>query len=172
MQYDLLGGGHVTAATPLDLVEALRQDSQAWAPTVGIEDFMDEYARRCALQTGAVVRTDDLLHFLYDLMRHGFLVPPPAALRAPFSAAEYGGRYLELALYDHLPRGWVVLTRCVSEFSCVEVRGRTGAGHDDLKFDISIHFQDFLEISWPLLAEKVAGRLLDKIAPYQRPATG
>lgn len=75
MKYALLGGGHVEAASPLALVMELRKDSQAWAPTVGIEDFMEEYAKRCNFQTGAVVRTDNVQHFIDDLVAGGFLLP-------------------------------------------------------------------------------------------------
>lgn len=73
MKYELLGGGHMEGATALDLVEALRLDSQPWAPTVGIEDFMEGYAARCQLQTGARVRTDSVDHFIQDLIAAGFL---------------------------------------------------------------------------------------------------
>jgi hypothetical protein len=75
MKYELLGGGHVEAASSLGLVEALRQDSQAWAPTVGIEDFMEEYAARCKMQNGSLVRIDTMEHFIDDLVAGGFLTP-------------------------------------------------------------------------------------------------
>lgn len=75
MKYEILGGGHIEAASPLELVEALRQDSMAWAPTVGIEDFMEEYAGRCKMQNGSTVRTDSLDNFLHDLQAGGFISP-------------------------------------------------------------------------------------------------
>jgi hypothetical protein len=78
MKYKLLGGGHIEAASPLELVEALRADSQAWAPTVGIEDFMEGYADRCKMQNGAIVRTDSLINFLHDLQAGGFITPQHA----------------------------------------------------------------------------------------------
>ena len=77
MKYELLGGGHVEAASPLGLVMELRKDSQAWAPAVGIEDFMLEYSDRCKFQNGTVVRIDNLQHFIDDLVAGGFLTPMP-----------------------------------------------------------------------------------------------
>ncbi|TPG71979.1 hypothetical protein [Hymenobacter nivis] len=73
MKYEILGGGHVTAATDLGLVQALRQDSQAWAPSVGIEDFMEGMADRCRTQKGVTVRTNGIANFVADLKEHGFI---------------------------------------------------------------------------------------------------
>lgn len=75
MTYEILGGGQVTAATDLGLVQALRQDSQAWAPSVGIEDFMEDMADRCRTQKGVAVRTDGIANFVTDLKQHGFITP-------------------------------------------------------------------------------------------------
>ena len=75
MKYELLGGGHVEAPSPLALVMELRKDSQQWAPTVGIEDFMEEYAKRCKFQNGAIVRTGNVQHFIDDLVAGGFMTP-------------------------------------------------------------------------------------------------
>lgn len=75
MQYDLLGGGHITAASPLEIAEALRQDAAAWLPSVSVEDFMEGMAARCRLQTGATVRTDSAAHFAADLEEQGFITP-------------------------------------------------------------------------------------------------
>lgn len=77
MKYELLGGGHVEAPSAWGLVLALREDSQAWAPTVGPEDFMEEYARRCQLQNGSTVRTDNAPNFIADLVAGGFLMLAP-----------------------------------------------------------------------------------------------
>ncbi|OWP62878.1 hypothetical protein CDA63_11715 [Hymenobacter amundsenii] len=77
MTYELLGGGQVTAPSAWGLVLALRDDSQKWAPTVGPEDFMEEYARRCQMQNGTMVRTDNALNFIDDLVAGGFLTLAP-----------------------------------------------------------------------------------------------
>jgi hypothetical protein len=76
MKYNLLGGGSIEAPTELGLVEALREDSMAWAPTVSIEDFMEEMAARCKIQTGATISTLDVNSFLIDLIANGFLLVP------------------------------------------------------------------------------------------------
>jgi hypothetical protein len=75
MKYELLGGGHIEAASPLDLIEALRADSQHWVPSVGVEDFMEGMAARCKMQSGTTVRTDSLINFLHDLQAGGFISP-------------------------------------------------------------------------------------------------
>lgn len=75
MKYELLGGGQVEASSALALVLELRKDSQEWAPTVGVEDFMEEYAKRCKMQNGTVVRIDTMQHFIDDLVAGGFLTP-------------------------------------------------------------------------------------------------
>ena len=75
MKYELLGGGHIEAASPLELVEALRADSQQWAPSVGVEDFMEGMAARCRMQNGATVRIDSMVNFLLDLQQGGFITP-------------------------------------------------------------------------------------------------
>ena len=75
MIYDMLGGGFFEASTPLEVVEALRQDAMEWVPSVGIEDFMEGMAQRCKVQTGTIVRTDSVDHFVADLVQHGFITP-------------------------------------------------------------------------------------------------
>jgi hypothetical protein len=75
MTFEILGGGQVTAPTDYQLVEALRQDGMAWAPTVSIEDFMEGMAERARMQKGVEVRTDAVHRFLFDLQLHGFLKP-------------------------------------------------------------------------------------------------
>lgn len=71
--YNVLGGGQIQAATDLGIIEALREHSQAWIPTVGIEDFMEGMAKRCMIQTGDFVRTDYFVNFVEDLKRFGYL---------------------------------------------------------------------------------------------------
>jgi hypothetical protein len=78
MKYDILGGGHIEAATPLELVEALRILDLQWVHSVGVEDFMENMAEACQLQTGAIVRTDSLVNFLHDLQAGGFITPSHA----------------------------------------------------------------------------------------------
>lgn len=73
MTYDMLGGGSFEAATPLEVVEALRHDAMAWVPSVSIEDFMEGMAQRCQVQTGAVIRTDSVEHFVDDLLAADFI---------------------------------------------------------------------------------------------------
>ena len=75
MKYAIEGGGHVEAASPLELVEALRQDAMGWAPSVSIEDYMEDLAARSKMQDGSTVRTDSLDHFIADLVQNGFLTP-------------------------------------------------------------------------------------------------
>lgn len=74
-KYNVLGGGHIEATTDLGVIEALREYSAAWIPTVGIEDFMEGMAERCQIQTGDVVRTDSIAHFVADLKQFGFITP-------------------------------------------------------------------------------------------------
>lgn len=71
--YNVLGGGQIRAATDFGIIEALREHSQAWIPTVGIEDFMEGMAARCKIQTGDIVRIDYMVNFVQDLMRFGYL---------------------------------------------------------------------------------------------------
>ena len=75
MKYEILGGGHIEADSPFELVQALRADSQAWLPSVDIEDFMEGMAGRCQLQNGTQVRIDSLVNFLHDLQQGGFITP-------------------------------------------------------------------------------------------------
>ncbi|HEX8506344.1 MAG TPA: hypothetical protein VF630_13330 [Hymenobacter sp.] len=75
MKYEILGGGQIEAATPLELVEALRQLDHQWIHSVSVEDFMVDMADRCKIQTGAVVRTDSMINFLHDLQAGGFITP-------------------------------------------------------------------------------------------------
>ncbi|WP_400194046.1 hypothetical protein [Hymenobacter sp. B81] len=75
MKYELLGGGHIKAATDLGIVQALREDAQAWQPSVSIEDFMEGMASRCKIQKGVDVRTDSIGNFVDDLKLHGFITP-------------------------------------------------------------------------------------------------
>ncbi|UOQ99910.1 hypothetical protein MUN81_10505 [Hymenobacter sp. 5317J-9] len=77
MIYEVLGGGRIEAASPVELVEALRQLDHDWIHSVSVEDFMADMADRCKLQTGAVVRTDTMVNFLHDLQSGGFITPVP-----------------------------------------------------------------------------------------------
>lgn len=73
MKYYLLGGGHVEATTPLELVEALRQEAMAWVPSVSIEDYMEGVQHRWKLQSGANIRTDSVENFVADLLATDFM---------------------------------------------------------------------------------------------------
>ena len=75
MIYAVLGGGRIEAASPLELVEALRQLDHEWIHSVSVEDFMTDMADRCKLQTGAIVRTDSMVNFLHDLQAGEFITP-------------------------------------------------------------------------------------------------
>lgn len=75
MKYEILGGGHIEASSPLELVQALRQIDLQWIHSIDVEDFMENMAEGCKTQTGAVVRTDSLINFLYDLQAGGFITP-------------------------------------------------------------------------------------------------
>ena len=63
------------ATTDLGIIEALREYSQEWIPTVGIEDFMEGMAERCKIQTGDFIRTDYFVNFVADLKQYGYLTP-------------------------------------------------------------------------------------------------
>ena len=71
--YKIRGGGHIGATTDLGLVQALREDAQAWQPSVSIEDYMEAMAARCKVYDGAVVRTNTIANFIADLKEIGFL---------------------------------------------------------------------------------------------------
>ncbi|QIX60864.1 hypothetical protein HER32_06610 [Hymenobacter sp. BT18] len=73
--FNILGGGPITAASDLGLVQALREDAQQWIPSVSIEDFMEGLAARAKMQNGSVVRTDSVANFIADLKAGGFLTP-------------------------------------------------------------------------------------------------
>jgi hypothetical protein len=73
--YNILGGGQIQATTDLGIIEALRDYSQEWIPTVGIEDFMEGMAERCKIQTGDIIRTDYFVNFVADLKQYGFITP-------------------------------------------------------------------------------------------------
>ena len=75
MKYEILGGSPVEAATDLELVEALRQQGMAWAPTVGIEDFMEGMAHRAEMHRGFPIRTDSVANFVADLVQYDFITP-------------------------------------------------------------------------------------------------
>lgn len=75
MHFLVEGGGHLEAASPLALVEALRADAATWAPSVSIEDYMEEAARRAQTQTGYPVRTTSVREFVADLLTVGLVKP-------------------------------------------------------------------------------------------------
>ncbi|MGI4871454.1 MAG: hypothetical protein ACRYFX_09785 [Janthinobacterium lividum] len=75
MKYEIEGGGHVEAASAVELVEALRQDGMGWVPSVSIEDYMEDLAARSKIQDGSTVRTDSVENFITDLVACGFLTP-------------------------------------------------------------------------------------------------
>jgi len=75
MKYEIKGGGYIEGASPLELVEALRQDAMAWVPSVSIEDYMVDLASRMKIQNGATIRTDSLVNFLHDCQQCGFIIP-------------------------------------------------------------------------------------------------
>ncbi len=75
MKYEILGGGHIEAPTPVELVEALRLLDLGWVHSVSIEDFMVDMAEGCKIQRGTVVRTDSVINFLHDLQAGGFITP-------------------------------------------------------------------------------------------------
>lgn len=81
MKYYFPDGDYVEASEPLDplaLVKALRQDAQAWVPSVGIEDYMEGMKQRARLQSGADIRIDSVANFVADLLATGFLRPEAA----------------------------------------------------------------------------------------------
>jgi hypothetical protein len=75
MKYEILGGGPIEAATDLELVEAMREQSMGHAPTVGVEDFMEGMAQRAEMHCGHPIRTDSVADFVADLTQHGLITP-------------------------------------------------------------------------------------------------
>lgn len=81
MKYYFPDGDYVEASQPLNplaLIETLRQDAMAWAPSVSIEDYMEGIRHRAKLQSGADVRIDSPENFVADLLATGFLRPEAA----------------------------------------------------------------------------------------------
>lgn len=71
IKYELLGGGTITASSPKEIIEALRQSSFTSEKT--IEDFMEAMASACKVQTGAIISTYNEDEFVTDLLANGFL---------------------------------------------------------------------------------------------------
>lgn len=72
LYYKLYGGGSVAANSYQELATALWQSSQTESRT--LEEFMEQTAQRCMLQTGAVISTYNINEFVTDLMHNGFLI--------------------------------------------------------------------------------------------------
>lgn len=75
MKYNILGGSPVEAATDLELVADMREQSMGHAPTVGIEDFMEDMGQRAEMHCGFPIRTDSVANFVADLTQHGLITP-------------------------------------------------------------------------------------------------
>ena len=72
MNYKLLGGGTVSASNYQELAELLWKNSRTQTHT--LEEFMEQTAARCMLQTGCIISTYNVDEFVTDLMFNGFVV--------------------------------------------------------------------------------------------------
>lgn len=71
IEYEILGGGTITASSTEEIIEALRRSS--FTPEKTIEDFMESMASACKTQTGAIISTYNQDEFVTDLAANGFL---------------------------------------------------------------------------------------------------
>lgn len=72
MEYKLLGGGMVTASDFHELAELLWKQSHTLTST--LEEFMEQTAERCKLQTSAIISTYNVEEFITDLIDNGFII--------------------------------------------------------------------------------------------------
>lgn len=108
MKFTLLGGGAVEAASPAELVEALRRDTATWRPEEAADrdGWMRAYAARAELQTGRTVRAQDE-YFLLDIARAGLVsMPTPPLREIPRPALDF----LEQAVLERMTGGVSVAT--------------------------------------------------------------
>jgi hypothetical protein len=75
MKYEIEGGGHIEATSPLELVEYLRRTTMSLTPSVSVEDYMEDLAARSKIQDGSTIRTDSAENFITDLVACGSLTP-------------------------------------------------------------------------------------------------
>ncbi|MDX5347296.1 MAG: hypothetical protein LPJ89_04280 [Hymenobacteraceae bacterium] len=70
-KYEVKGGGRIEATTDFELVEILREQSHT--PSENQEQFMVDMARRCRIQSGHEIRTNNPVVFIEDLREAGYL---------------------------------------------------------------------------------------------------
>jgi hypothetical protein len=75
MKFVTPGGASYEAGAPLQLVEAMRAEAAEWAPSVGIEAYMEAAAERAAKYNGRAVESGSPWPFVRDLMRSGIILP-------------------------------------------------------------------------------------------------
>lgn len=69
--YKMLGGGIITATTPNEFIEKLR--ALSFNPCESLEDFIEQTAKACLLQTGKYVAPGPAVEFLNELIEMGFV---------------------------------------------------------------------------------------------------
>ena len=72
--YIFNGGGFVTASTPTEFVEKMRESS-LFGRSDDTQEFMDQVAHRCYLDRHAEIRLDNAEVFLSDLISNDFVIP-------------------------------------------------------------------------------------------------
>ncbi len=71
-KYKVQGGGEITAASASEFITRLRESSKFDSECTD-EEYMENFARRAMIQSGAVIRTDSPELFLQDLQDTGYV---------------------------------------------------------------------------------------------------
>jgi hypothetical protein len=69
--YQLKGGGSIKAASAQEAAEKLR--SMSFNPCETLEDFIEETAKACYVQSSAEIRTSNVEDFVEDLIANRFM---------------------------------------------------------------------------------------------------
>jgi len=70
--YQLKGGGSLRAASAQEAAEKLR--AMSFNPCDTLEDFIEETAKACYVQSSAEIRTTSVEDFVEDLIANEFMV--------------------------------------------------------------------------------------------------
>ncbi|MCX6145722.1 MAG: hypothetical protein NTW25_00505 [Candidatus Kapabacteria bacterium] len=70
-KYKMLGGGIITANSPKEFVQKLREIS--FNPCESVEEFLEKTAEACNLQNGTLISFENESWFLVDLIKNSFV---------------------------------------------------------------------------------------------------
>lgn len=72
-EYRLSDGGVITASSPEEFIRNLRLSSM-FGSSCSDQEYMQEFANRYKIQTGAVIRSDTASNFMDDLKETGYIL--------------------------------------------------------------------------------------------------